>query len=414
MRGSYVWAAILTAWLSFSPGYAQTDRLQQSQIELLRLDVEKFMATREYSTVLQKISGFRQLGVAMPLEFLAIEARLSADSGDVLRSKKVLDEYFARAPKTDKDYSESEKVLLAVTPHLAAAEAERAAAARKAADAEATVAKSRDALMAATKSARTKIETTVAGRVKYIQDCRECPKLAVVPAGTFQMGDLSGIGSKDERPVHAVSIAKPFAVGVYEVTFAEWDACVAAGGCVTNPSDEGWGRGARPVINVTWDDAQSYLKWLSAKTGKTYRLPSDAEWEYAARAGSSTDYSWGNTPSHEYANYGKDECCEGYAEGSDRWVNTAPVGSFAPNAWGLYDVHGNVREWVEDCWHEDGHIGARADGGPRLEGCEANHKTYRGGSWSVMPWLLRTSNHGKSAQDVSFKNLGFRVVRELD
>ena len=157
------------------------------------------------------------------------------------------------------------------------------------------------------------------------RECDQCPEMVVVPAGRFRMGDLSGDGASNEQPVHDVTVS-PFAAGKYEVTFAEWDACVAGGGCTHRPADSGWGRGTRPVINVSWDDTQAYVRWLSRETGKPYRLLSEAEWEYVARAGSTTKYWWGNEADHAHANYGKDECCEGMAAGADRWVNTSPWG----------------------------------------------------------------------------------------
>ncbi len=162
-----------------------------------------------------------------------------------------------------------------------------------------------------------------------------------IPGGTFRMGDLSGEGFYDELPVHSVTVPA-FRLGKYEVTFAQWDACVADGGCGGfSPNDKGWGRGNRPVIWVSWDDAQSFIKWLNGKTGGNYRLPTEAEWEYAARAKSTTEYSWGNDIGSNRANCDDDEC-------GDSYEYTAPVGSFPANAWGLHDMHGNVWEWVQE------------------------------------------------------------------
>ena len=165
------------------------------------------------------------------------------------------------------------------------------------------------------------------------------------------MGDWAGVGSHWEKPVHRVTVP-PFWMGKYEVTFEEWDACTAEGVCI-EADDEGWGRGRRPVINVSPNDIDGYIEWLNQKTGKRYRLPSEAEWEYAVRGGSQTRYWWGDTSSHEWANYGKEECCEGEVSGRDRWLNTSPVGSFPVNPYGLYDTAGNVREWTADCWHSN-------------------------------------------------------------
>jgi formylglycine-generating enzyme required for sulfatase activity len=172
------------------------------------------------------------------------------------------------------------------------------------------------------------------------------PEMVRIPAGRFRMGDIQGGGGSDEKPVHWVSVSE-FAMGRYEVTFAEYDKFAQATGR-KKPSDEGWGRGNRPVIYVFWDDAVAYAEWLSQQTGKEYRLPTEAEWEYAARAGTDTKYWWGNTASHEYANYGTDELFGGLglAKGKDRWEFTSPVGSFSANPFGLYDTVGNVSEWT--------------------------------------------------------------------
>ena len=168
--------------------------------------------------------------------------------------------------------------------------------------------------------------------------------MIVVPAGEFMMGSpVSEKGrSDDEGPQHKVMFAKPFAVSKFAVTFEQWDACVAVGGCgYYSPSDTGWGRATRPVIYVNWDEAQNYVAWLSKMTGQTYRLLSEAEWEYAARAGTQTAYPWGDEIGKGNAN------CNGC---SSQWDNkqTAPVGSFAPNAFGLYEMYGNVWQWLQD------------------------------------------------------------------
>ena len=250
-----------------------------------------------------------------------------------------------------------------------------------------------------------------------VRECAECPKMVVVPPGRFRMGDLSGAGGSDEKPVHDVTIASPFAVGKYEVTFAEWDACVAAAGCTHRPADKGWGRGTRPVINVSWDDTQAYVRWLSRETGKPYRLLSEAEWEYVARAGTTTKYWWGNEADHAHANYGKDECCGGAVAGADRWEYTSPVGSFAANAFGLFDTAGNVWEWVADCWH-DSYQGAPSDGSAwAWRNCDSH--VWRGGSWFSGPWFIRSANRSALRFRVVFGiirdyDYGFRVARTLD
>ncbi len=238
------------------------------------------------------------------------------------------------------------------------------------------------------------------------RDCDQCPEMVVVPAGRFRMGDLAGVGDSDERPVHEVAIEYPFAVGKYEVTFAEWDACVAAGGCTHLPKDVGWGRGTRPVINVSWNDAQQYVRWLSRETGKSYRLLSEAEWEYMARAGTTTKYPWGNEIGANKAN------CDGCGSQWDV-ESTAPVGSFETNAFGLYDTAGNVWEWVEDCGH-DGYGGAPADGSAWVSG-NCDIRVWRGGSWDGPPRDLRSTNRYMKASGYRSDNDGgFRVARTLD
>ena len=226
--------------------------------------------------------------------------------------------------------------------------------------------------------------------------------MVVVPAGSFMMGSDE---SSSEKPRHRVTIARPFAVGKYEVTFAEWDACVEAGGCGGHrPGDEGWGRGRRPVINVNWKDAKAYVRWLNRKTGKQYRLLSEAEWEYAVRAGTTTRYSWGDDIGRERAN------CDGCGS---RWDNekTAPVGSFAANPFGLHDVHGNVWEWVEDCWKAS-YVGAPSDGSAWTDG-DCTKRVLRGGSWYNYPRNLRSAFRIRYWTGNRFFGNGFRVARTL-
>jgi len=218
------------------------------------------------------------------------------------------------------------------------------------------------------------------------------------------MGSPRAEGSDAEGPQHKVTIARPFAVSRYEITFDEWDACVAAVGCKHKPSDEGWGRGKRPVINVSWDDAQAYVVWLSKKTGKKYRLLSEAEWEYAARAGTTTRYPWGDEPGSNRANF--------YGSGS-QWSGkqTAPVGSFEPNAFGLYDMIGNVWEWVQDC-HAERYSESIRDGSA-FETQNCGLRVVRGGSWGNGPEFARVANRSRSEPTVRGINHGFRLARTL-
>ena len=233
----------------------------------------------------------------------------------------------------------------------------------------------------------------------------DLPVMVGIPARSFQMGCVSGLNCRDsERPVRTVTISQPFALSKYEVTFSQWEACVLVGGCNGHrPADKGWGRGDRPVINVSWQDAQSYVSWLSRETGEDYRLPSEAEWEYAARAGSTTKFSWGNEMSRDRANCGRGRECRNRWNGS-----TAPVGSFSANAFGLHDMHGNVWEWVEDCWNES-YTGAPSNGGAWLRGnCE--RRVMRSGSWDNAPGSLRSASRGRIATDFRGVYVGFRVA----
>jgi formylglycine-generating enzyme required for sulfatase activity len=247
-------------------------------------------------------------------------------------------------------------------------------------------------------------QQAVGGQFK---DCANgCPVMVVVPAGTFMMGAPESDADREdsEGPAHEVTIAKPFAVSTFAVTFAEWDACVAAAACPHVP--DAWGRGTLPVINVSYNDAKQYVAWLSQVTGKAYRLPTEAEWEYAARAGAKTRYSWGDDPGTGNA------VCDGCGS---RWdvQQTAPVGSFKPNAFGLYDVHGNVWEWVEDSWHED-YDGAPTDASAWLHDGNQSIHVIRGGSWRNETRHVRAAARFGRNIHVRFDTLGFRVVRAME
>jgi formylglycine-generating enzyme required for sulfatase activity len=233
-----------------------------------------------------------------------------------------------------------------------------------------------------------------------IRDCSDCPEMVVVPAGKFLMRLLDGY--PNERGIREGTIARPFAVGKYEVTFAEWDACAAAGGCASNetPNDQGWGRGRQPVINVSWNDAKEYVTWLSGKTGQNYRLLAEAEWEYAALAGSPPTI-WGNSNGTGIAN------CQGCGSQWDD-KQAAPVGSFPANAFGLHDTHGNVSEWCEDSWHPD-YNGNPPKDGSVWAGGDTSFRVVRGASWNSLAWSVR----GRLRPDIRGSNLGFRIARTL-
>ena len=247
-----------------------------------------------------------------------------------------------------------------------------------------------------------------AAPASVFRDCADCPEMVVVPAGRFLMGCVSGNNCSDsELPVHEVEVAS-FALSKYEVMFEEYDRFARDTGR-SRPEDQGWGRGRRPVIHVSWYDAVAYAVWLSEETGARYRLPSEAEWEYAARAGTTTAYSWGSEIGRNRAN------CESCGS---RWDDdrTAPVGSFAGNAWGLHDMSGNVSEWVEDCRHPNwNYVGAPRDGSAWTNGGDCGLRMLRGSSFIWWPLQLRLANRNflrlDSRRDYT---VGFRVLRTFD
>jgi formylglycine-generating enzyme required for sulfatase activity len=258
------------------------------------------------------------------------------------------------------------------------------------------------------------------------KECADCPEMVVIPAGKFTMGmpkDEPGrekwleasesLYKNSGRPLHEVMFAKPFAMGKFTVTFAEWDACKADGGCAKwDPGNTGWGRGDQPVVNVNWYDAKAYVEWLSKKTGATYRLPSEAEWEYAARAGSTTPFWWGSAINPDQANYDATWAYLGGGKKGAHLKKTVPVHSFQPNPFGLYQVHGNVWELCEDPWHND-YRNAPTDGSVWTERGDERFRMLRGGSWDSYPDELRSSYRGRTLPQSHFINIGLRVVRNL-
>ena len=240
------------------------------------------------------------------------------------------------------------------------------------------------------------------------RDCEECPELVIVPAGSFLMGSPSdeAVGSDpNEGPLHAVTISLPFAAGKYEVTFDEWDYCVRRGGCGGyRPDDKGRGRGRFPVTNVSWEDASSYVRWLSEETGKKYRLLTESQWEYAARAGTRGPYHFGSRIAQSQASFS-------LRIGNPKSRGTVPVGSYPANVFGLHDVHGNVWEWVQDCWQEsyEGALSNGAASGPRNCGV----RVLRGGSWANLRKDLRSANRYRNPATLRHVHIGFRVLRVL-
>ncbi len=253
---------------------------------------------------------------------------------------------------------------------------------------------------------------------KTFRDCADCPTMMVVPSGSFWQGseESAPLALKKEKPRRMVTFAEPFAVGVFEITLQQWDQCVEAGGCTTRPRDNGWGRASRPVIMVSWNDAQEYVTWLSKKTGQSYRLPSESEWEYFARAGEESDWlggdpsricEFGNIAGSETGFRWQHESCKDAAV-----METLPVGSFKSNNFGIYDVIGNVAEWTLDCMNLS-YLDGPADGSAWNRGICSSRMT-RGGSWFTGTKEIRLPARFNLKTGDRNDFTGFRVVRKVD
>jgi len=248
--------------------------------------------------------------------------------------------------------------------------------------------------------------------ISYFKECVDCPDMVNLPKGVFLMGSPPSEASRRpvEGPQAEIKINRSFAISTKEVTFDQWDACVQDGGCRGyKPFDAGWGRGRRPVINVSYNDALAFCKWLSARTGITYRLPSEAEWEYAARAGTNTPFWFGVSLSPTNANFHGEFPYSGPA-GRFRRQTTA-VASFEASPFGLYDMHGNVREWTADCWTEN-HVNASVDSASRGGDCTLH--AVKGGAWNTGGWRLRSAHRYALEADERTIDTGFRVVRDSE
>lgn len=257
--------------------------------------------------------------------------------------------------------------------------------------------------------------------LKVLRDAPLAPEMVVLPSGKFLMGSLANEPGRlyDEDPQHEVAIGYRLAMGRYPVTFDEWDACFADGGTDWKPDDEGDGHGRKPIVNVSWTDAQQYVKWLNNKVGlnvddpSRYRLATESEWEYACRAGTTGMFS---TPdglmSAHWANYDATEVFEGAPQSGVNEDESTNVGSFPANPWGLFDMHGNVLEWVQDTYVSD-YNGVPVDGSARQGDSGQPFRVLRGGSWTSEPRELRSACRAFSTPDYRFFHIGFRVVRTL-
>ncbi len=268
-----------------------------------------------------------------------------------------------------------------------------------------------------------------------IKECRNCPEMVVLPAGSFLMGSPeTEADRRDNEKQRRITFARPFAMSVTPVTWDQWEACARDGWCEdaaietalkqspdgsVNRDFKDFGRGTRPAVGMSWHDAQKFAGWLNWKTGSddAYRLPSEAQWEYAARAGSTTAFPWGDSIDYNHGNFGLRTRGElgGHAEGRDVWVNeTSPVGSFPPNAWGLHDMHGNIFEWTQDCMQND-LSNAPADGRANTDG-DCMVRVFRSGTFMSNPYMQRSARRGAPyPATVRGRNyLGFRVVKSLE
>lgn len=239
-------------------------------------------------------------------------------------------------------------------------------------------------------------------------------KTTMIPAGSFRMGYA---GFTSSEPIHSVRINYKIEIGVYEVTWAQWETCVTDGGCKKyDIGDQGFGRGNRPVIGTSWNAAQAFITWLNKTAGEAgfvggWRLPSEAEWEYAARAGSTKRFPWGTLSLHKHANFGENEHHGGgRAAGRDYWVNTSPVGSFPPNEFGLYDTVSNASEWVHDCWHEN-YSRAPRNGAAWTSGGDCTLRVMRGGNFQSAKVFTVSAARSSGEQNSRYKFTGFRIAR---
>jgi len=299
------------------------------------------------------------------------------------------------------------------------------------------------------------VPATHRAQPRSFRDCAGCSEMVVIPAGTYTMGSAANDVTADalEQPSHEVHV-RSFAAGKYDVSLAEWRAFARATtrptglGCqwtgkegaeaekLASWKNLGFSQTKRdPVVCVTWQDAKDYARWLSRKTGKHYRLLTEAEWEYASRAGSNAAYPWKAGTSHEFANHGAEECCGGLANGRDKWVKTSPGGAFPANAFGLYDMNGNVMQWVEDCFAPT-YSNTPRDGSANVKSVPLNttgdlkdingtmtcdYRVLRGGDWAQQARWIRSAARsfapppgpGPRLKNYRSGGVGFRVARDL-
>ena len=415
----------LAAVMTLLPITAAAQLSPAIQADLYLVQTEQYLKEKDYAAAREAMENLIKLAeehdeLTVPDEFHFRHAYVLDLAGEYAEASAALHRYLESAGQEGAHYREAltllHEVSEAVATEKAAAEAraKAAAEARAKAAAEARAKAAAEARAKAAAEARAKAAAAEARVREAASRVAKNIKMVVVPAGSYQMGSPSSEAGRydNEGPVHRVTIPRPFAVGAYEVTFAEWDACVDSGGCGGyRPDAAGWGRGRRPVINVSWEDAQRFVAWLRQRTGHEYRLLSEAEWEYVARAGTTTPFHTGSTIATSQANYDGNDTYGNGRTGEYR-RKTVLVGSFNANTYGLYDVHGNVWEWVEDCWN-DSYRGAPSDGSAWERG-DCGRRVLRGGSWYDVPGNLRSALRGRFNPGDRDDDVGFRVARTLD
>ena len=465
---------IIAMWSigALSPAAAQANLPPEARMQVLLKQAETSLAEGDEAAALDYLGQLNSIsGATRPASSYLLEARLAGRAQDFGRAKTALEGYFKVANSSDADYDDAVQLYVAAERLLAQAEKARAEAEAERARVEAEAARIRaeaarraeaeakavDELAWLTASGaadcpslrsyltgstrrgfadqalgaaetlgcdfapRKPVEAMNAAsasrpvaerafRDNFVLAAGQGPEMVVLPSGSFTMGSPSKERGRDsdEGPQRTVRIGYQLAVGRYEVTFADWDGCVADGGCGGyEPGYRGWGGGNRPVINVSWNNAQAYVTWLNQKTGLTgrsdrYRLLSEAEWEYAARAGSQARWSFGDDESRlgNFAWFS-----------SNSGSRTQPVGGKTANGFGLYDMHGNVWEWVEDCY-EAGYSEQPSDGSAFTKS-SCSDRVFRGGSWYVTPRYLRSADRIRNTPGYRGDILGFRLARTL-
>lgn len=363
--GANFFMVALLMWTAHAVG--QPSLPPQVQADMLKRSIVAAFAQADNAKVLAEMDKYHTLakkGVPIPGPLLFIESKVASASGQNIRAEGALRKYFEVVDANDPRYQEA----LELYPRLQALKEKE-------------------------------FRINEANRLQALQS-RLTPMLEemkaqmlLIPSGSFRMGCSRGDSEcwDRERPSRDINVGT-FRIGKYEVTMEQYD-LFAEATKRTKPADQGWGRGSRPVINVSWEDAQTYAQWISEQTELSFRLPNETEWEYAARAGSGTKFSWGSRFKRGEANC--DEDC------GDAFRNTAPVGSFSQNSFGLFDMHGNVREWVQDRYPDDST--------PSL----AQGRVTRGGSWRENPIFVRISYLGWANPTRPKDDLGFRVVQDI-